>query len=263
MIYELAASCYAEYLKIRRSKVLWLTIAALCLAPVFGALFVIVLRNPSLAAGNEALRAKAALSGFSADWPSFFNLIAQAIGIGGVIVFGFIASWIFGREYSDHTVKDLLVLPVDRSTIVISKLIAFVAWCLVVSLAVLLVGMITGSLLALPGWDRQIFISKLTHIFTTAILTLFLCPPVFLIASVGRGYLAPLGFVILTVVLAQIIGALGFGAYVPWAVPALYSGLGSETGGSLTIVSYSLVVLTGFAGLIGTIFWWNYADQAK
>jgi len=63
------ASCFAEYLKIRRSKVLWLTTAALCLAPVFGALFVVVLRNPSLTAGNEALKAKAAFSGFSPDWP--------------------------------------------------------------------------------------------------------------------------------------------------------------------------------------------------
>lgn len=260
---KLTASCFAEYLKIRRSKVLWLTIAALSLAPVFGALFVIVLRNPSLAAGNEALQAKAALSGFSPDWPSFFNMIAQAIGIGGVIVFGFIGSWIFGREYSDHTIKDLLALPVDRSTIVVSKLIACIAWCLVVTIAVLLIGIIIGSLLVLPGWDPQMFLSALIHIFITTILTLFLCPPVFLIASAGRGYLAPLGFVIFTIVLAQIIGALGYGAFIPWAVPALYCGLGSETGGSLTFISYALVVVTGFAGLIGTILWWNFADQAK
>jgi ABC-type transport system involved in multi-copper enzyme maturation permease subunit len=260
---SLFVSCFAEYLKIRCSKVLWLTISALCLAPIFGALFVIVLRNPSLTQGNEALKAKAAFTGFSADWPSFFNLIAQALGVGGVIVFGFIASWIFGREYSDRTLKDLFTLPVNRSTIVISKLLACFAWCTMVTFAVILVSLLIGFMLNLPGWDLRLFYSSLLHIFITAILAALLCPPVFFVASAGRGYLAALGFVILTVVLAQIIGALGFGAYVPWAVPALYSGLGSESGGSLNIFSYIIVLLTSLAGLSATIYWWKYADQAK
>ena len=260
---NLFASCFAEYLKIRRSRVLWLTVAALCLAPVFGALFVIVLRNPSLTEGNEALKAKAALSGFSADWPSFFNLIAQAIGVGGVIVFGFIASWLFGREYSDHTIKDLFAFPVNRAVIVISKFIAFVAWCFVVTGMVIMLAIVIGLLLKLPGWNWLLFRSSLLHIIKTTILVQLLCPPVFLMASAGKGYLAPLGFVVLTVVFAQIIGALGFGAYVPWAVPALYSGIGSESGGNLGSISYTIVVLTGVIGLIGTIYWWQYADQAK
>lgn len=72
-----------------------------------------------------------------------------------------------------------------------------------------------------------------------------LCPLVFFVTSTGRGYL----------------GALGFVAYVPWAVPALYSGIGSEVGGSPGPLSYLLVVFTGLVGFIGTILWWNYADQ--
>jgi len=260
---RLFASCFAEYLKIKGSKILWFTIAALCLAPIFGALFVIVLRNPALTAGNEALKAKAALSGFSADWPSFFNLIAQAIGVGGVIIFGFIASWIFGREYADRTLKDLISLPISRSTIVISKLLAFIVWCSVVTIAVILISLLIGFMLHLPGWESQLLYSSLRHIFTTAILVMLLCPPVFFIASVGRGYLAALGFVVLTVVLSQIIGALGFGSYVPWAVPALYNGIGSEFGGSLNTTSYIIVLMTGVVGLSATIYWWKYADNAK
>jgi len=260
---KLSASLYAEYIKIRSSKILWITIAALCLAPLFGALFVFVLRNPSLTAGNEALKAKAAITGFSADWPSFFNLVAQAIGVGGVVVFGFIASWLFGREYSDHTLKELFTLPVNRSIIVVSKFIACLAWCFLATVAVTVVAVLVGSLLNLPGWSRELFVSSFVHIFSTATLVILLCPPVFLIASAGRGYLAPAGFVILTVVFAQIIGALGFGAWVPWAVPALYSGLGSRLGGELTATSYTIVLLTGVAGFTGTLLFWKYADHAK
>lgn len=260
-MHSFAAACYAEYLKARRSAMLWLTIAALCLAPLFGALFVVVLRNPALTAGNELLKAKAAVAGFEADWPSFLNLIAQAIGVGGVIVFGFAASWIYGREHADHTIKDLLCLQVSRTTIVLAKLTTCVGWCLVITVAVTIVGLVTGALLRLEGWAPGMLHAALGRTLLTAAMAIALCPPVAFVASAGRGYLAPLGFVIMTVVIAQIIGALGFGAYVPWAVPALFSGLGSEAGGSLSLVSYALLTATSAAGIIGTVLWWNLADQ--
>ncbi len=260
---ELTRTLVAEYLKIRRSKVLWLTTASLCLAPLFGALFVIVLRNPELAAGNEALRGKADLSGFTADWPSFFGLISQAVGVGGVVVFGFVASWVFGREYSDRTIKEILCYPVGRTTIVWAKAIACACWCLMITVVVSVVALITGALLKLPGWDNGLLIASIGRVIATAGLVIALTPPVFFVASAGKGYLASLGFVVLTVVFAQIIGALGYGAFVPWAVPALFSGLGSEAGGNVAALSFALVAIAGMFGMGATILWWNYADQAK
>ncbi|NJK97833.1 MAG: hypothetical protein HC905_25610 [Bacteroidales bacterium] len=38
--------------------------------------------------------------------------------------------------------------------------------------------------------------------------------------------MAPLGIVAILLVLAQVIGALGFGNFFPWAVPGIYSGSG-------------------------------------
>lgn len=260
---KLYASLFAEFLKIRTSKILWPTISALCLAPVFGALFVIVLRNPSLAAGNEALTAKAALSGFTADWPSFFNLIAQAIGVGGVIVFGFVASWLFGREYSDHTIKDLFTLPISRTTLVIAKYIACIFWCFAITVAVTVVGIVIGFLLNLEKWESADFVTSIYRIGITAALATLLCPPVSFIASVGKGYLAPLGFVIFTVVIAQILGALGYGAYVPWAVPALFSGLGAQSVQPPGFVSYAILIITNIIGAAATVWWWNNADQMQ
>ncbi len=258
---KLVQAVIGEYMKVRRSKVLPLTIAAMCLAPIFGAVFVVVLRDPSLAAGNEGLRAKAALTGFSADWPSFFNLIGQAIGVGGVIVFGFVTSWVFGREYTDRTVRDLLSLPIPRSTIVIAKLIIVSLWCFLIVAAVTLVALGLGGLLSLDGWDPALMIRQLSRVLIITLLALALCPPVAYIASVGRGYLGAIGFVILTVVLAQILGALGLGVYVPWAVPALFSGMGAEAGGPPTLVSYIILLLLSGAATYATVLSWTYADQ--
>src|SRR5699024_1298166 len=45
----------------------------------------------------------------------YINLHAQMIAVGGIFVFGFVTSWIFGREYADKTVTDLLALPYSRA----------------------------------------------------------------------------------------------------------------------------------------------------
>ncbi|MBN2545844.1 MAG: ABC transporter permease [Spirochaetes bacterium] len=256
------ASLYAEYLKIIRSKVLIATAAALSLGPIMGSLFVVVLRSASLTESNSLLQSKAAFTGFSPDWQSFLNLLTQVIGVGGVIVFGFAASWVFGREYSDRTAKDLFVLPVSRSLIVISKFIAVLGWSIFLCIEILLLGIITGFILHLPGWSGRLFFVSLYHFSITSFLVILLCTPVAFIASAGKGYLAPLGFVVLSVVLAQIIGALGYGTYFPWAIPAIYSKI-IGTQSILNWQSYLILALTSILGLFGTIYWWKYADQTN
>ena len=77
------------------------------------------------------------------------------MSIGGLIVFGFNASWIFGREYSDRTIRDLLALPISRNIIVFSKfIIAFMG--LVLSIYVLVLGLLLGLLIDIPGWSFDV-----------------------------------------------------------------------------------------------------------
>jgi ABC-2 type transport system permease protein len=258
----LLAAISAELLKIRRSRILWATLAGFALAPIMGSLFVIVLRDPTMASNNPLLQGKAQLASFQPDWPSFFNLLAQAVGVGGLILFGFAASWVFGREYADRTAKDLFVLPLSPTLIVIAKLVAVIAWCLLLTVSMVGLGLALGTALQLPDWSMPAFGRALGSISLTWLLAVALCPPVAFVASAGRGYLAPLGFVILSMVLAQIIGALGLGPYFPWAVPGMFSG---TTGAHATLdaSSYALVVATCAVGLAATIYWWQTADQTK
>lgn len=99
--------------KLFNSKVPLITILALTLVPFVGGFFMFVLKDPSLAQSLGFISAKAQIMG-TADWPSYLSLLTQAITIGGIAVFGFVTSWIFGREYSDRTIKDLLALPIHE-----------------------------------------------------------------------------------------------------------------------------------------------------
>ena len=175
--------------------------------------------------------------------------------------FGFSTSWIFGREYSDRTVKDLLALPVSRSKIVYSKFIVNVLWCILLSFISLITGLIMGWIVGLSGWSIETAVSGLEKIFLCVILTILLCPPVAFFASLGRGYLSPLGFIILTIILSQIISALGYGQYFPWAIPAFRSGAAGPGEAQLEWISYIILTATSLAGIISVVSWWRFADQ--
>src|SRR5512146_2087566 len=112
-----------ETLKMIRSKVPLFTAIGFCMAPLAGGLFMVILKDPEAAKSFGLITAKAQLLTGTADWPSLLNFLAQAVAAGGMILFSIITIWVFGREFSDHTVKELLALPTRRETIVTAKFI--------------------------------------------------------------------------------------------------------------------------------------------
>ena len=42
---------------------------------------------------------------------SYIDTYGQMISVGGIIVYGFVMSWVFGREYADRTMVSLLAIP--------------------------------------------------------------------------------------------------------------------------------------------------------
>ncbi|TWT24773.1 ABC transporter permease [Planomicrobium sp. CPCC 101110] len=255
----LMAVLHVEVLKLRKGKLLWAVLAAFTFAPLMGGFFMFVLKNPEFAKTAGLLGAKARIAG-EASWPAYFSLLAQIIAVGGLIVFGFVASWIFGREYTDRTIKDLLALPYHRGVLVAAKFLAVMATTGLLSLYVTGLGMVIGWGIGLAGWSQSVLQNGLAAIVITALLTISLSAPVAFFACWGRGYLAPLGFVVLMVVFSQIIAAVGYGAYFPWSIPALYSGVAGE-GYDLKAINIFIVLAASLAGGAGTWAWWLYADQ--
>jgi ABC-type transport system involved in multi-copper enzyme maturation permease subunit len=255
----LLAALQVEGLKLRKSKMLWTVLAAFTLAPLMGGFFIFILKNPEFAKSAGLLGAKAQIAG-EATWPSYFSLLAQIIAVGGILVFGFVASWVFGREYTDRTIKDLLALPYHRSIIAIAKFLAIFITTSLLSVYVVVCGILIGGAIGLSGWSSAVLLEGLLVLLITALLTISLSTPVAFFASWGKGYLAPLGFVVLMVVFSQIIAAVGYGDYFPWSIPALFSGITGE-GQSLRASSFLIVVFTSLTGFVGTLAWWLYADQ--
>lgn len=258
----LHAATWAEILKLRKSRMLVLTLLGFSGIAVLLALMVLLSRYPELVANSAAASSKASF--FSNNWTSYFQLLIQIILSLGTIGFGFISSWIFGREYTDYVIKDILALPVNRLTIVSSKFIVIILWSLLLSLTLFVSGLLSGLIINIPDWSAQMAYHYFIIFIESSLLTILLCTPVAFIASFSRGYLAPLAYVIFTLILTNIvvIGTPSIAIYIPWVVPALVSGLIGPNLPPIGMTSYLILFFTFILGLIGTLAWWRFADQS-
>jgi ABC-2 type transport system permease protein len=90
-----------------------------------------------------------------------------------------------------------------------------------------------------------------------ALLWLVLLPVTAFVASVGRGYLLPIGVAIATMIVAQFVNATGWAPWFPWCV-AMTSGV---SGTHIAVASLAIVILTGALGMTATLLWWERSDQ--
>lgn len=257
----LYASVWAETLKIRKSKMFILTLIAFSGIAITMGLMVFVSRYPELVGNSAMVGAKASM--FKDDWKSYFGLLIMMILTLGTIGFGTITGWVFGREYSDRVVGDLLALPVHRFTIVLSKFIAIIVWCLLLSVILFLFGVATGLAVNIAHWSVDSAYHYFIIFMVTSLCTMLLSTPTALVASYARGYIAPIAFTIGTLIVTQIlfVGIPNTTQYFPWAIPSLYSGVSGAGGGTPDMISYIILFSTILLGFIGTVAWWRFADQ--
>ncbi|HRW03928.1 MAG TPA: ABC transporter permease [Caldilineaceae bacterium] len=257
------AALWTESLKMRRSKVPLLTALGFSLAPLVGGLFMIILKDPARAREMGLLGAKAQLTVGVADWPAYFGILAQAVAVGGALLFAVLTIWVFGREFIDHTAKELMALPTARSAIVAAKFVVVLLLGLGLTLYIFGLGLLVATLVDIPGWSLQLVGEAFIGVMGAAMLTLALMPFVALLASIGRGYLPPVGWTFLTLFLANIVAYTGWGDWFPWTVPALFSGAAGPRAEQLGLHSYLLVLVAMGIGATGTFLWWQRADQMR
>jgi ABC-2 type transport system permease protein len=240
-----------EFTKLRRSKVTWISFAVYLFMVAMAAFLMWMMMNPGIAQSVGLLGKKAEITfaGQSADWPSFLTLIVEMGGLGGAIVFSIIAAYVFGREYVEGTAKNMLALPIARSSFVLAKIIVSAAWFAALTVWLIFEAWLAGSILGITGLTTALFLSAAKKILVLALMSVGSAVVVGWIAVETRGYFAPLGFAIFTIVLASLFGHTGWGPWVPWSIIGLYSGAaGPEVAlgwGSYVVIAATFLIGTG------------------
>jgi ABC-2 type transport system permease protein len=257
---DLTSMLWIELRKALRSKMpLWTALGALFM-PLGIAFLIFVSKNPAVFQKLGVVSAKANLVAYAAiDWPTYLGFSGQVIAAGEFILIVLSLSWIFGREFVDGTLKDMLAVPVPRMSILLAKFILLVAWSIFLAVVIFMASLLMGLALSLSGGSISVILQGSQLVAVTSCLVIGVVMPFSLFASVSRGYLLPVGMAILAVMMANLVVVLGWGEYFPWAVPMLYA----QGKSALTPLSYWIVLLTGLAGMISTYLWWMFADQNR
>lgn len=251
---------WIETRKALRSKLpVWTALGSLFM-PIGIAFLIYLARNPEVSQRLGLVGAKANLVTYAAiDWSAYWLLSGQMIAAGGFFLFVLIIAWIFGREFADGTLKDLLAVPVRRASILAAKFCVAAAWSLALGALMILAGLVTGMLIRLPGGSLAVILQGSLKAALTAFLTMIVVLPFALFASVGRGYLLPLSMAVFTLILTNMVVVLGWGEVFPYSVPILLT----QAKTPLSLASYVSVLLTLLGGLLATYLWWKVADQNR
>ncbi len=228
--------------------------------PMGIAFLIFASKNPEISKKLGLISAKADLVKYSAtDWAAYLGFYSLLIAAGGFILFVLIISWIFGREFADKTLKDMLAVPIHRWNILLAKFVIFASWSGILTITILLAGIGMGIVIKLPGYSITSILQGCALILKTAGLAILIAFPFAFFASAGRGYLLPIGMAVLIFMAANLAIIAGWGEIFPWAIPGIFA-QGKEM---MKPISFWIVVLTGFGGMAATYLWWMNADQSQ
>lgn len=252
-----------EFLKLRRCKVTWASLAALSLGPLGIALFMWIVREPGRAGKLGLVGAKASLTGLEATWPAYAGGTVLIVGAGGMVLLSFVAAYVFGREYAEGTAKNMLALPVARWQFVVAKLVVIFVWWVLLAVAVVAEATVVGLALGLPGFSTGVLVSMFGRAVVAASISYLLTPVVAWATIAGRGYMAPIAFAIVMMGLGNLFGKTGWAPYFPWSVvPTLIGMVGTPAEG-VPAASYAVLALTFAAGAAGAILQLRLADNTQ
>lgn len=230
---------HCEIRKIIRANVFWLVFLVFAFGAIMMGVGIILSKNTG-----------------DINWQIYLTELLNNLAALGLIGYTFIAAWVFGREFTDKTIKDLLAKPVSRSHIVMSKLLVILAWNVLLSIHMFAVSLAVGGVLGLTGWSAALIWNIFLKFFITSLLFIVVTTPGTFLANVSKGYLAPLALILVIVICSTVLSSIGFAPYFPWTIPSVF-----QSTGSLNFSSMIILASTGIAGIIGTFAWWKFAEQ--
>jgi hypothetical protein len=198
---------HAEISKLRRS-----------LIPLWTALIVLLL--PLIVVGIDQSPQAPPIA-----WVDFMRAGSEMLATLGVVIFGIVAAYLFGRDYMEGTAPTVLTLPMRREYTVLAKGIVLLAWVLALTLLSVGAGAGYAAILGLRGFTLARLAATTWESLEVALLLFGTLPIVALLAVVGRGYIPPMAFSGMTAWVGLGLAEAGWSRWFPWSMPMGITGI--------------------------------------
>ena len=233
-----------EFLKLKRSKIFLLSILGAILPPL---LMFIAVTSFDEGQTFEML---------------FTNVNMYMSAMFAVLIFAIIISYLFGREYNEHTLKTMLTIPISRGKFLLSKYGMFLVWIVILTVVTSVSALIFGFAAGLEGFTLNLFITSFAQLlYANVLLFLTFSPFVFLSLFITNMVPAMVGGAALSLVNLMVYGQ-NWAPFVPWVCPYLIaSGEIAEYATSIS-VSYGVVLATFIIGLAVSYIYFTKKDVA-
>ncbi len=231
-----------EFLKLKRSKIFLLSLLGAVLPPL---LMFIAVTSFDEGQTFEAL---------------FTNVNMYMSAMFAVLIFAIIISYLFGREYNEHTLKTMLTIPVSREKFLASKYIMFLVWIVILTVVTSISTLAFGFAAGLDGFSLKIFADGFAQLlYANVLLFLSFSPFVFVSLFITNMVPAMIGGAGLALVNLMVYGQ-NWAPFVPWVCPYLIaSGEIAEYSTSIT-VSYGIILATFVIGLVISYIYFTKTD---
>ena len=231
-----------EFLKLKRSRIFLLSL--------LGAVFPPLLMFIAVTSFDEGQTFEAL----------FTNVNMYMSAMFAVLIFAIIISYLFGREYNEHTLKTMLTIPVSREKFLASKYIMFLVWIVILTVVTSISTLAFGFAAGLDGFSLKIFADGFVQLlYANVLLFLSFSPFVFVSLFITNMVPAMIGGAGLALVNLMVYGQ-NWAPFVPWVCPYLIaSGEIAEYSTSIT-VSYGVILATFVIGLVISYIYFTKTD---
>ncbi|MCM1156835.1 MAG: ABC transporter permease [Roseburia sp.] len=233
-----------EFIKLRRSKILWVGIAGTFIVPFF------VIVN---AVTNYFSDPENVISLFSLyDGALMFLMLLFA-----PMVLTVLGAWIISREYTDGTLKNLFVIPVSRTAFLTGKLLFFwiltFAFMFISWLEILLSAFICGCFLPVTELNVPSICFFLIKMLSGGALLCATQTPFLYLTIRAKGFVMPLIAVAAVSLVNVVLSNSPIAGIYPWAASyLLISGhlSGTDCPKSVSVV---IILLMCVAGIVASL----------
>ncbi|MED4599453.1 ABC transporter permease [Paenibacillus validus] len=238
---------YTELLKLKRSRMFLLSVIGAAVAPfmvVVSTYIHIKTKEPTRVVPFQEL---------------LFNSHLYTVLLIGVPLYGVVTAYLFNREYMEDTLKNLLTIPVSRTSLMLSKMLLLFMWIMLLSLLAWGLTLLLGVVGQFEGLSASLLVESLRKFMITGAFLSMLSTPLILIAIVLKNYV-PTIIATIVITLINVMGSNSeYKGLIPWTA-AFDIAHGTLLQAYPPAYSYMVIGAISIIGFVATLTYFRKAD---